>query len=245
MMKRSYCQFEFVPGVYLLPVADGTARLLNFGGKFYSINRTARQYLEIALDEAPEQRLKEFAQRDIQEIEIEYFQLLDQLLRCRVLRPHHERERQSPVTARCWTRAAALPIRGALRMCPSRLQAWFLLALARCSFACLGWSRTVALWSQCFPLFGKSNSTASEMAISRQIHQNICRAASLHVLRVACKERALCCWVLLRSAGVANELVVGATLLPVTSHAWCECHGQILSDFADHCDRFVPVVRFS
>jgi Transglutaminase-like superfamily len=71
------------------------------------------------------------------------------------------------------------------------------------------------------------------------------QAAARHILKVECKERALCCWVLARRAGVPAQLVVGICLFPLEGHCWCECGEWIFSDDRDRCASYHPVITYA
>jgi hypothetical protein len=69
--------------------------------------------------------------------------------------------------------------------------------------------------------------------------------ASGHPLPMACKERALACWLLLRWEGLAARLVVGLEFFPLVGHCWCEVGSLVLSDYPDHCEFYTPVLNYA
>lgn len=240
--------FQLKPGAHVLPAPDGSARLLDLGGKFYSLNPIAARFLEISLSSDPNSELitlVEMRQTAMSEIKPQYHDFIKNLKDSGLLVSGDAQESISGLMLSRALGFVALICRLVLRVIPFAWTPWLILAAARLSFLYLGWHRTVELWSKMFPLARGSNGSLDIASTVDGIHNSVCHSASRHIFRVACKERALACWCLLRSRGLANELVVGSTLFPLTSHAWCEFQGRILSDFADHCDRFIPVARFS
>jgi hypothetical protein len=68
--------------------------------------------------------------------------------------------------------------------------------------------------------------------------------ASRHPAGIECQERAIVCWRLLRELGLPARLIVGIDLYPFLGHCWCECEAQVVSDDAQRCYRFVPVIVY-
>ena len=79
----------------------------------------------------------------------------------------------------------------------------------------------------------------------RALDDALRQTAAGHLLVMACKERALSCWALLRWAGAPAALVVGLDLFPLTGHCWCEVGSRIVTDFEDRCASYMPVARYS
>ena len=122
-------------------------------------------------------------------------------------------------------------------------QVGFLLALAWLCVRLLGWARTVELWDH---LPGCSPSLPAEQhaAYIDSLENTVRGGAARHLLPIECKERALCCWLLLREAGLPACMVVGIDLFPFLGHCWCEVGERIVSDDAARCTRFVPVLSY-
>ena len=65
-------------------------------------------------------------------------------------------------------------------------------------------------------------------------------------LPMVCKERALVGYHILRAFyGLPATLVVGIDRYPFQIHAWVECDDKIVTDDPEHCEPFIPVVRYS
>jgi Transglutaminase-like superfamily len=79
---------------------------------------------------------------------------------------------------------------------------------------------------------------------AQEVDHAVRTVAATHPLALACQERALCCCLLLWRRGLPAKLVVGVNLYPLTSHCWCELEERTLSDDADTCARFMPVLTY-
>lgn len=80
--------------------------------------------------------------------------------------------------------------------------------------------------------------------IIEAIDEKVRTIAAKHLLNIGCKERALCCWTLIRSYGLPVKLVLGVDLFPLASHCWCEFGSEILTDYSDRCERFTPILSY-
>jgi len=56
----------------------------------------------------------------------------------------------------------------------------------------------------------------------------------------------MCCWALLRSAGLPAALVVGISLVPLSAHCWCKLDKWIAGDVdPDFYKQFLPVTQYT
>jgi hypothetical protein len=62
------------------------------------------------------------------------------------------------------------------------------------------------------------------------ICQAIDLASALYPFQIRCLQRSAATTVLLRRNGWKAELVIGAQILPLKSHAWVEIDGQVIND---------------
>jgi hypothetical protein len=157
--------------------------------------------------------------------------------------PEHRKRQRSAL----WPFLLLVPILTFLRYAtrPTPRAAWTLLALARLSYAVFGWSQSLRVWQRCFHQTMGQASQAGQAEAIRVIDRDVRQAAARHILKVECKERALCCWVLARRTGVPAHLVVGIRLFPLEAHCWCECGGWIFSDDRDRCASYHPVITYA
>jgi hypothetical protein len=128
---------------------------------------------------------------------------------------------------------------------PGRFRVMLLLTAAWACLRLLGWGRTIRLWRRSK---GCVEGCELDRATIFQVDRAVRDAAASHLLNLLlnpeCKEKALVAQYLLRSFGLAAELVVGVVPRPFESHAWAICDGQIVASDPVHCLRFRPVVRF-
>jgi hypothetical protein len=120
-----------------------------------------------------------------------------------------------------------------------------LLRLAWASFRLLGWQGSIRLWRQ-LPAPATSN-PGEEAEVIAAIDVLVRQAATgVFSTPVACKERALVGWWVLRGCcGLPAELVVGFQPYPFGLHAWVECDGAVVTDDAARCESYEPIVRYA
>jgi hypothetical protein len=124
-----------------------------------------------------------------------------------------------------------------------RLRVLVLLALARLGFALFGWARTVEAWHKglgCSPVF---TADSQRQQLIDTIGDAVRRSAG-KLPSISCKERALCCWYMLRSAGVPARLVMGVRFPPFSAHCWCEVDARILTDSSESCAAYTPIICY-
>jgi Transglutaminase-like superfamily len=227
----------------LLLIQDGTARLLDFRGHFYALSETAAVMLDEILRSGPAaaaMRIAAVFDVRVAQARCDVDTLLADLISWGVVREPRSRAPRAVTGGRSARLLAASTNRVLAFLGPEPPKvASPLLAAAYASVRLFGWSLTTATWKQSFSVTATPSGTASE------IDTAVRAAAAQHVLSITCKERALACWALLRTAGWPAELVLGVDLYPLASHVWCECEGTILSDYEDRCRRFTPVQRYT
>jgi hypothetical protein len=123
-------------------------------------------------------------------------------------------------------------------------KARILLASARLSFALFGWAPTLAVWQEAHAHFPERQAGEHEAATIQALDAVVRTAVAGHPVAVACKERALCAWSLVRAAGLNASLIVGIELFPIAAHCWCEVGAQPLGDDRERCIDFMPVARW-
>ncbi len=199
---------RLAPDTAFVVLPDGSGRLLDLAGSFYALSPSAtgmlRETLRSGSATAAERVAASFAVAEGR-VRQDLHVFLDDLRQRRLL----QRAGDDVPTDRAVSRSL-LGALGATYRCVRRTAArsWVLLALAYLSIRRLGWPRTLATW-QAFHGPAPSGAADSEMEAIRAAAEATRTAAAWHPLHVQCKERSLCCWSLLRAAGVPAQLVVG------------------------------------
>ncbi|WP_165234922.1 lasso peptide biosynthesis B2 protein [Aquisphaera insulae] len=235
-------ELQLGPEVRLLPVGDGSARLIDLGGRFYSLSATAAEMLTGTLDGGPGEVAERIARRhevDVRLVRADLDEFLGELRRARLIVPAGRPARHLPLAARGLLPALRL-IHGGLL--PMGTRVVLLLILARVGFRTLGWVRTVAAFRHFHRRHAAMPATESR---GRAIDAAVRAAAASLPLAVECKERALACWSLARASRLDASLVVGINTHPLEGHCWCEAGGLILSDHADRCREFTPIATWA
>jgi hypothetical protein len=240
--------YALAPDVILLPLHDGTARLLDLGGSFYAVPAVGAGMLRDTLDLGTAAAVRRAAEQydvDVRQVQADLDTFLRRLEKEGLIRPRLARRglRRSTTALALLILAPALFFAHRARPGP-RARAAALLTLARLSFRLFGWSRTVAAWQWCHPRGVESPPANEWEATVRAIDEAVRQAAAGHALEVECKERSLCCWALARRAGVPAALVVGVALFPLAGHCWCESGPWMLGDDRDRCEAYTPVARY-
>lgn len=159
---------------------------------------------------------------------------------------HSERPLSSPQPR---ARLAALllpPLFRCIHSWPTslKMKVWVLLTLAYLSIRLFDWPTTVIVWQRCLrSTVSYPNPSIGDVSME-MIEDTVRTAISRYPCQIACKERALCCWYLLRSARFPAKLVVGVNLFPLGSHCWCEFGPTPFCDEKDKCQQFTPVLSY-
>jgi len=244
--EHTASRYVLSPDVVFLALDDGTARLLDLDGSFFGLSDIAAEMLKGTLDQgiaATVQRIAAEYDGQLERVQADLAALLGKLRTKSLIRLSDD-----PLPA-VKLRAAiaiaisfpALRILGLLRN--QRLKAGALLALARACFAVAGWARTVEAWQKCLKRPHDAVSNLEQEQLIDAIDGATRRSASA-LPSIACKERALCCWFMLHSAGVPVKLVMGVQFFPFSGHCWCEVGDRILTDFPERCKAYTPVISY-
>lgn len=234
------------PNVVLIPLEDGTAQLVDLDGSFFGLSETATQMLKSTLEMGERDTVQRIAAEynaDHGRVHADLTALLRTLRAKGLIRrsdDHLPAVRLRTVIALAIsypTLKIVAPVRS------QRLKAWALLAAARLCFALAGWARTVEAWQRCLKRPHRPAADSDRERLIDTIDRATRHSASDLPL-ISCKERALCCWFMLRSAGVPARLVMGVRLLPFSGHCWCEVDERILTDSPERCKAYIPVICY-
>jgi hypothetical protein len=240
--------FVLAPDVLMVPIQDGRVCLLDMGRKYYALPALGAEMLTRTMEGGIAAAVAPIADRygvDPQRVHADLTALLSELCDQGLIRPKSARESGFDPG----TRLGRLLLRPLLVLIYLIWHSWdaratALLTLAYLSFRLLGWVRTIAVWRACFQPHSNSRTGEERQHLLEAMDEAVRRSASSHFLAVNCKERGLCCWALGRAAGFPAAMVIGINPFPLAGHCWCEADGQILSDDLEHCENFVPVIRY-
>lgn len=230
-------EVQLAPDVVLLLLSDGSARILDFGGNFYAVSETAA----LMLNQTLEHGMESAAERIASTYGIEKSRAWDDLRRLVA-----DLEKQGVLVGPQGQPSKERPNGGRNRFLacihslPLSLKSWALLGFGYLTIRKLGWPTTIRL----FQAHHRKQGVTREKADPQAIDGIIRSVAARYPVPVECKERALCCWSILRGMGLPATLVVGISLYPLESHCWCELEGNVLTDYLDKCERFTPVMTY-
>lgn len=226
------------PDTVLLLTSDGSARLLDFDGYFYALSATAATMLTETIRCGETAAAKALAARyndaDPTQVRQDLNAFICELEHRRLIYRAGSRPRGWDLRATV-SHLALRPALGTIRffLRNPHSSAWPFLTLAYLSIRLFGWSRAVAAWHRCLQPVDHRDPRPDDHAAAKAIDDAIRAKAARHLLNVSCKERALSCWALLRSADLPAALVLGINLFPLASHAWCELGSWVLTDYED------------
>jgi hypothetical protein len=170
--------------------------------------------------------------------------LLAPLLRERILlEVGRSRSRAEAFKSACVSALVQQALRLAERGPSRRRMAGRLLHVARWSIVLFGWSETVRAWERRYrqPADEQSCDSQELELIDRTVRLAAARSLGGH----ECKERALTCLALVRTSGMAAELVIGITEPPLRAHVWVEAGETVVSDDPDNCQGYARVARYA
>lgn len=246
-------RYALSPSVIRVPVEDGSARLLDMDGNFYAISDTSNQMLSAILTSGPAAAARQTADtygidlcRTRTDVDAFLLELEKQRLVTSSVKNHELQLRAF---------FDSLLLGSALRLI-HRLGSWrarasALLLFSRLAVRSVGWPRTVAALGD---FCGQRRKTPKQWQeqhsdelkeIAQTVNDSLSEASALQPFKVNCKERALCCWALTRSAGLPATLVVGISLVPLSAHCWCELGPWLLGDDRDFCKQYLPVAHYA
>jgi hypothetical protein len=238
-------EYRLAPDVLLVPVEDGSARLIDFSGKTFALSDVAARMLSETLSLGTAQAAANCARHwgvDHEHVAGDLDKFLAGLVGVRLLVPAglEYARRGSAEGLAGW--AVSIAARLACLLRPSATgKASGLLTVAKLSCRWLGWAQTVRVWQRTFPRsacpLGESAAANARDVVDSAVRQALSRAAMHH----ACKERVLTGWALARRAGLCPSLVIGISLFPLHAHCWAQLGDTYLGDTAERCLQYTAV----
>ncbi len=269
--KDTYCLNRDV----VMVIENGIAQLLDFKrGQFYGLNPMGTLMLSLILEEDFPEAVTYIAstyQISVKDVEKDANSLLEELKRKKLLVtrakqlhlfwqwvvPLVKRVEQFCSAFYIWALQAIdsghkNPLQKLLSkanrslIIPSLDSVDLLLSFSWLSFRLIGWNHTLSWWQRSHHSVNKLEKPHTKEII-KTVDRIIGEAAAKKLLfPIACKERALVGYHLLRNFyGLPASLVVGIDRHPFQLHAWVECEGVVVTDDPAHCQPFTPVVRYS
>jgi Transglutaminase-like superfamily/Coenzyme PQQ synthesis protein D (PqqD) len=239
--------YRLAPDVVFIPLEGGTAQLIDLDGSFFSLSQTAALMLKATLDVGEAEAARQIATEydvDPRAVCVDLRGLLRTLGERGLIQRGDDHPRRFGLRRAAASLVSYPAVMIAALISSPRLKALVLLAFARLSFALAGWARTMEAWQKHMVSPLDVSSTAHER---QQLVDTIESAIrfSAHAWRaISCKERALGCWFMLRSAGVPARLVMGVRLSPFAAHCWCEVDERVLTDAPDDSQAYTPMICY-
>jgi hypothetical protein len=237
--------YRLGPEVLLVPVEDGSARLLDFAGITFALSEVAarmlRDTLELGAAGAAESSARHWSVEPAR-VRADLEALLANLVQQGLLVDGDEPPRRPGFSQSHIAGIIAVLVRLTCLLRPTAAgKASGLLTVANLSCRWLGWAQTVRTWQRLFPsaacpLEGDAAEEARQM-VDIAVRQTLAHSAMYH----ACKERGLTGWALARRAGLSPLLVIGISLCPLHAHCWAQLGPHFLGDSPDRCLPYQPV----
>ncbi len=257
----------------VMVIENGIAQLLDFNqGKFYGLNPMGTLMLSLILEEHFPEAVANIAltyQISVKKVEKDAKSILEELKQKKLLVTCTKKSHlfgqwivSSVKRVEQWCSALYISVLQAINsrhknplpqsssqtniIIPNLRTVDLLLSFSWLSFRLIGWNRTISCWQRSpYPDNKLEQPNAKE--IISTVDRIIGEAAAKKLLfPIACKERALVGYYLLRNFyGLPASLVVGIDRHPFQLHAWVDCEGEVVTDDPAHCQPFTPVVRYS
>ena len=241
-------EYRLAPDVLLVPVDDGSARLIDFAGKTFALSEVAARMLSETLSVGAPNAVASCARHwgvETERVRADLDAFLTGLRKQDLLVPADRGSRRCGAFKRLTSRALALLARLVclLRRTPTG-KASGLLSVARLSCRWIGWAQTVRAWQRAFPLSARlleeSAGAQARDAVDAAVRAAMSRKAMPH----ACKERGLTGFALARRAGLCPTLVIGISLVPLHAHCWAQLGECFLGDSSERCLQYQPVQTY-
>lgn len=237
-----YC---LAPQVIFLQIQDGSARLLDLGGNFYTISqmgaRMLYETLKVGTVTAAERIATEY-HTELSCVQHDLHAFLHDLENKRLIY-NNKTFKGAKKFSDIIPLLTLLPLLRCISVCPTSLEkkTWALLMLAAVSIRLFGWPKTIESWHAYLQKHTHGNPTTALEQSVKDIDKVVCTIAASHPFHVECKERALSCWWLLSAGGFSPRLVLGVTLFPLACHCWCEAGQFAINHDQDQYEQFTPI----
>lgn len=239
-------EYTLSPDAALILMPDGRGYVLDMGDRFYGVSAIgARMLCDVLAFGRAGARDRIAAEFDapLSRIDADLEQLVGELRVRGAIRRRDEAG--TPPGVPLGAKLVAGAVGTVFRLTRSiRARAAFAVTAARLSCKLFGWVATVSAWRLGVPARAAAAPESGPHA-ARAIDDEVRNACARLPLALDCKERALGCWALARSAGLPATLIIGVVHYPLSGHCWCEVGTSIVSDAAENCARYTPVFRYA
>lgn len=247
-LQNQQVDYLLVPNAILLLLQDGTARLLNLDGEFYAISATGALILKETLKGGSTTAVN----RLVAEYELDTTQALnDVLVFLQGLENkgviYHPKDSSPQVKGIGFDLSLlTLPLLWLISSLPASLQirTWLALALAYLSIRLFGLPGTIKAWQTPKRQASLIADNQEMTFLMKSVDLAVSEATACHLLKVECKERALCSWWLARFAGIPAQIKLGVYLFPFATHCWCEVSSEVIGDDKERCEHFTSVLTY-
>jgi len=245
--NRGTGDYALADDVAWLKAEDGSSRLFDIDRSSYGLNESATRMLDGILngtkDETAENLAREF-QIDQPTIKFDLAELLSQLAASRLIVPAGaERSKDWNILHPVIGGTCHLIFSHIIpRFRTIQTEASLMLSVLRMGLRFLSLSKMVAILDRSLPADHPTAHGAQDRVLD-EVESTIVSSVRELPLETACKERALCCWFMLRRRGIPAEVVVGVTLNPVSGHSWCQVGQRIIGDTVERCCDFTVIWR--
>jgi hypothetical protein len=243
--EGSPAAYRLADNVVLLPVDDGSARLLDLEGSFYVLSQSASGMLRRVLSGGVDTTVAHIAaEHGVAPARVrgDLDLFLEGLLKNALIERPPARARRKRVRRMLARGISFLPLRLTRMSGRAGATAGMMLAYARVCTALFGWSVTVDAWRSALPPKPVSSPDQDDVVLA--VDAAVRHRAS-RMPWITCKERALACWYILCARQIPATLIVGVQLYPLGGHCWCEVGARVLTDTPERCGAFLPVLRYA
>jgi transglutaminase superfamily protein len=243
--NRPEAEHRLGPDVLLVPVEDGSARLIDFDGNTFALSDVAARMLRETLSLGIAQAAAICSQH--RDVELEHLRadldtFLTGLLKQDLIVPVSQGFRRPGFAQRLAARAVSVLAHLVCLVRPTAAgKARGLLTVAKLSCRWLGWAQTVRAWQRAFPRSARPLDESAIGQARRVVDVAVREALSHSAMPHACKERGLTGWALARRAGLRPSLVIGISLFPLHGHCWAQLGESFLGDSPERCLQYQPV----
>lgn len=247
-VDRPKGDYALADGVAWLKAEDGSSRLFDLERSSFGLNESATRMLDGILNGTIHGTVQDLANEfhvDRATLSADLAELVKRLESSGlVVRSGCDRNKDGNLLHRLLGATCHLIVsRIVARSSRIRTEASLALSVLRVAVRVLSVSQLAAVLDRSLPAGDQPLDGGAAARVVDEVEATIMSSVHRLPLETACKERALCCWFMLRRRRVPAELLVGVTLNPVSGHSWCQYGDRIVGDTIDRCCDFTVIWR--